>query len=204
VPLLVGWNSAEGDYHAILGHAAPTVANYEAAVRKLYGSSGGSSGGAVADEVLKLYHAADDAAVMQAATDLASDRFIGFSTWRWAHLQGKTGGHPVYRYFYERPRPATVAGGAAAHGASHSSEIEYALGNLDGNKVYAWTPDDHAVSAVMHGYFVNFIVKGDPNGPGLPHWPAANAGGAVEVQHINVKTRTEKAEHEDRYLFMDK
>lgn len=196
VPLLVGWNSAEGDYHGILGAAAPTVANYEAAVRNLYGAS--------ATEVLRLYHAADDAGVAAVATDLASDRFIALSTWRWAHLQAQTGGHPVYRYFYERPRPATVAGGPAAHGASHSSEIEYALGNLPGNKVYAWTADDYAVSRVMQGYFVNFIVKGDPNGHGLPRWPAANAGGTVEVQHINVKTRTEPAVHEDRYVFMDK
>ena len=129
VPLLVGWNSAEGDYHGILGSAAPTVANYEAAVRRLYG--------AIAGSVLKLYHAGDDAGVAEVATALAGDRFIGFSTWRWAHLQAETGGRPVYRYFYERPRPATIAGGPAAHGASHSSEIEYALGNLSTNKVYA-------------------------------------------------------------------
>lgn len=204
VPLLVGWNSGEGDYHAILGSAPPTVANYEAAVRKLYGGASGASGGALADTVLRVYHAASDGEVPAVATALAGDRFIGFSTWRWAHLQAKTGGKPVYRYFYERPRPATVAGGPAAHTASHSSEIEYALGNLAGNKVYAWTPDDYAVSGIMQGYFVNFIRNGDPNGHGLPHWPAANAGGTVEVQHVDVKTRTEPAMHEDRYYSLDK
>lgn len=197
VPLLVGWNSAEGDWHGILDGAAPTVANYSAAVRRLYP-------GASADTVLRLYHAADDAAVPAVATALASDRFIAFSTWRWANLQGLTGGHPVYRYFYERPRPATVAGGPASTGASHSSEIEYAMGNLPGNKVFAWTPDDYAVSATLQGYFVNFIKTGNPNGHGLPHWPAANAGKTVMVQHINVKTRTEPETHRDRYEWMDK
>lgn len=189
VPLLVGWNSAEGDWHGIIA-GSPTVANYEAGVRKLY------SGGA-ADTVLKLYHAASDADVAAVATALASDRFIAFSTWRWADLQGKTGGQPVYRYFFERPRPG-------ATGASHSAEIEYAMGNLEGNKVYAWTPEDFAVSAIMQGYFVNFIKTGDPNGYGLPRWPAANAGKAVSVQHINVKTRTEAETHRDRYEWMDK
>jgi para-nitrobenzyl esterase len=189
VPLLVGWNSAEGDYHGILGSSSPSVANYTAAVQKLYG--------AAADTVLGLYHAATDADVVGVATALASDRFIGFSTWRWANLQGQTGGHPVYRYFYERPRPG-------ATGASHSSEIEYALGNLPGNKVFAWTADDYAVSAVLQGYFANFILHGDPNGHGLPQWPAANAGGTVSVQHINVKTRTEPERHRDRYEWMDK
>jgi para-nitrobenzyl esterase len=196
VPLLVGWNSAEGDYHGILGSASPTVNNYSKAVRKLYGAS--------ADTVLRLYHAGSDAEVAAVATALASDRFIAFSTWRWANLQGKTGGHPVYRYFYERPRPATVAGGPASTGASHSSEIEYALGNLPGNKVYAWTADDFAVSATLQGYFVNFIKTGDPNGHGLPRWPAANAGGTVSVQHINVKTRTEVERYRGRYEWMDK
>ena len=197
VPLLVGWNSAEGDWHGVLGGAAPTVANYAAAVRKLY------PGGA-ADTVLQLYHAADDAAVAGVATALASDRFIGFSTWRWADLQGRTGGHPVFRYFYERPRPATVAGGAAATGASHSSEIEYALGNLPGNKVFAWTPEDYAVSVTLQGYFANFIKTGDPNGHGLPRWPAANAGKMVSVQHINVTTHTAPEQHRERYEWMDK
>ncbi len=189
VPLLVGWNSAEGDYHGILSGALPTVDNYSAAVRKLYG--------AAADTVLRLYHAGSDADVAAVATALASDRFIGFSTWRWANLQGKTGGHPVYRYFYERPRPG-------ATGASHSSEIEYVLGNLPGNKVYAWTPDDFAVSSIFQRYFANFIKTGDPNGNGLPRWPAANAGGAVSVQHINVKTYSEPEQHRDRYVWMDK
>ena len=30
----------------------------------------------------------------------------------------------------------------AARGAAHSAGSEYALGNLPGNKVFAWTPDD--------------------------------------------------------------
>ena len=191
VPLLVGWNSQEGPYQAVLGKAAPTVANYEAAVRE--------KDGARADTILRLYHASSDAEVEVVATALASDRFIGYSTWRWSDLQGKTGGKPVYRYFYERPRPATVAGVPAAKGAVHSAEIEYAMGNLSTNKVFAWTPADYAVSAVMQGYFVNFIKKGDPNGAGLPKWPAANQGSGVSVQHIGVKTRTEKEQHRDRY-----
>ena len=40
VPLLVGWNSEEMNYRMILGQEKPTRANYEKAVRKLYGERG--------------------------------------------------------------------------------------------------------------------------------------------------------------------
>lgn len=194
VPLLVGWNSEEGNYGSITGGKS-TIASYEAGVRRLYGPT--------ADAILGLYHAATDADVPAVGNALASDRFIAFSTWRWADLQARTGGKPVYRYFYEQPRPATVAGGPAAEGASHSSEIEYAMGNLPGNRVFAWTKEDFAVSAVIQGYFVNFVVTGDPNGASLPNWPVAN-GKVVEVQHIGVKTRTEQEQHRERYEYLDK
>ena len=54
-----------------------------------------------------------------------------------------------------------------ARGAVHSAEIEYAMGNLAGNKVFEWTPDDQKVSATMQEYFANFVKTGNPNGPGL-------------------------------------
>jgi para-nitrobenzyl esterase len=216
VPLLVGWNSEEMNYRMILGQEKLTRANYEKAVRKLYGDR--------AEEVLKHY-AATDEQVEQAATDLAGDRFTGLSTWRWADLHGKTAGKPVYRYLYARPRPpmrpemgdaaSGLAGGVVkgaqakanrtppAKGAVHSAEIEYALGNLASNTVYAWTPDDHKVSEVMQAYFANFIKSGDPNGPGLPTWPPANRGDDTQVLHIDVRTRAEPDAHRARYRFLD-
>ena len=217
VPLLIGWNSEEMPAVALLRGREPTPENYEKTVREQLGAR--------ADEALKLYPASTREEVMQAATDLAGDRFIGYSTWKWADLHGKTGGSPIYRYFYARPRPAMrpelgnaapgLAGGVVrgqntgamamppARGAAHSAEIEYALGNLSTNKVYAWTPDDYKVSKVMQEYFANFIKKGDPNGPGLPRWPAANRGSSVQIMRIDVESRAEAEKHRARYLFLD-
>lgn len=199
VPLLAGWNSEEAPAAAVLGREDPTPANFEKAVRKLYELD--------ADAVLKEYAAASDDDVKQAATDLASDRFIAYSTWKWIDLCARTGGKPVYRYFYARPRPAMnpEAGKAGpAQGAAHSAEIEYALGNLSGNKVYAWTPEDHRVSSTMQEYFANFVKTGDPNGPGLPHWPRANEGEPVQFMRIDVQSRAEPELNRGRYILLDR
>jgi len=219
VPLLVGWNSAEVGYQMILGANAPTVENYTNAVKKLYGAQ--------ADEALKAYHANDDGDVIAVATALASDRFIAFSTWKWSDLQSKTGVKPVYRYWYTRPRPemraemgntvANLAGGVTKDtsgkkaapapppiGAVHSSEIEYAMGNLPTNLIYNWQPEDYEVSLIMQNFFANFIKTGNPNGLGVPYWPKVDNSKGVEVMHIGVETKALPEQHHDRYVFMEK
>lgn len=198
VPLLVGWNSQEMSAPFLLGKEPSTPENFRQAVQKLYGDR--------ADEVLKLYPATTAREADQSATDLAGDQFIAYSTWKWADMHGQTSGQPVYRYLYARPRPAmnpSMGNASAAKGASHSAEIEYALGNLATNKVYAWTPDDYKVSETMQSYFANFIKTGNPNGKGLPTWPAAKAGGNAQILRIDVTTRAETEQNRARYLLLD-
>jgi para-nitrobenzyl esterase len=88
-------------------------------------------------------------------------------------------------------------------GAVHSAEIEYAMGNLDRNQVYAWTPEDYRVSEIMQGYFANFVKTGDPNGPGLPTWRPINAEDGA-VMYIDVDTRAESDDTRARYEFLDR
>lgn len=219
VPLLVGWNSEEMNYKMLLGNDGVTKENYNKAVQKRFGDK--------AAAVASVYNPATDADVEQVATDLAGDIFIGFSTWKWSDVQSKTGGSPVYRYLYARPRPvirtemgnatAGLAGGVikdtanstasknpSSKGAVHSAEIEYAMGNLPTNRVYDWQPEDFKVSAIMQNFFVNFIKTGNPNGLGVPEWPALDKSEAVPVMHIDVDTRLERSTNEARYKLMDK
>ena len=217
VPLLVGANSEEMGARAVMGESEMTVGQFKSALGRLYPEH--------AEEAFRVYAATSDAEVEQAATDLAGDRFIGYSTWKWADVHAKAESGPVFRYFYARPRPAMrpemgnatpgLAGGVnrnasdappppPAMGAVHSAEIEYAMGNLSLNQVYAWTPDDYKVSATLQGYFENFIKTGDPNGAALPPWPKMMDEGGVRYMHIDAESGARVERNRDRYLFLDR
>jgi para-nitrobenzyl esterase len=216
VPLLVGWNSQEMTYRMVLGLNAPTVTNFEQAVRRLYPGN--------AEDALRVYRVSSSNDVIEVATDLASDRFIAYSTWKWAEEQSQTSSRPVYRYFFAHPRPemrpemgnATpgLAGGVIRNGghgsrpprdwgAVHSAEIEYAMGNLSKNDVYAWAPEDFRLSETMQRYFVNFIKTGNPNGKGLSKWDPLPKGQPAPFMRLDTQTRPETEQHRDRYLFLD-
>jgi para-nitrobenzyl esterase len=216
VPLLAGWNSEEQNGRSVLGREEPTKENFDKAINRLYGAN--------AAEVLAEWTPASDAEVTQTATELASARFIAYSTWKWIDVCAATGHKPVYRYYYSHPRPAMrpemgnatagLAGGVVKgtgtgpaaptpHGAVHSAEIEYAMGNLGTNKVYQWTAEDYAVSKTMEEYFANFIKTGNPNGGKLAKWPAVKAGGTASYLHIDVETKAETEAHRGRYTVLE-
>ena len=210
IPLLAGSNTQEQSARSVLGDGDPTPETLANAIRKLYGDK--------ADGILKAYTATTTDEVYEAATHLASARFISHSTWKWTELQMKTGGKPVYRYLYARPRPsylgmpdqpAPAAGGRGAQqpsglrGASHSAEIQYAMGNLDLDKRYSWEPADHEVSRVMQAYFVNFIKTGNPNGPGLPEWSTYRADSNYQRMRIDVESHAGPEAYRTRYLALD-
>ncbi len=196
VPLLAGWNSEESDWRALLGSAEPTPQAWAGALRKLFGSR--------ADEAQRLFPGDSARQVVASGTLLAGARFIAYSTWKWAELHGHTG-QPVFRYLFVHPRPAPIVPGPnpPPTGAIHSAEIEYALGNLHTNSVYAWAPADDTVSAAVEEYFANFVKTGDPNGAGLPPWPAAYADDAVRVMVLDVHPHAERAADEAAYRFLD-
>ena len=201
IPLLAGWNADEATQQVLLAKEKPAPENVTNRLRTTFGAS--------AEEAFRLYPAATPEQALQSAKDLAGDQFIGFSTWQWLEAQAKTGGQPVYRYFFTRvrpPLPGTMVNGVPViqFGATHSSEIEYALGNLGFNKVYAWEPADHQVSEMMQAYWANFVKTGDPNGPNLPRWPAFSSANNSPVMRLDVNAQAVPEQHRARYEFLER
>ncbi|GGS60668.1 carboxylesterase family protein [Streptomyces griseoviridis] len=122
---------------------------------------------AKAEEFLRLYPAHTDEEAAHAHCAAVRDS-AKISTWLWARDWTAHAKRPVYTYFW------TYAAPTAGHGtrrASHGSEIDFVLGNLHPDRA-AWSDEDREVAETMSGYWANYVATGDPNGPGLPHWPA--------------------------------
>ena len=194
VPLLVGSNSQEAPGSAIVGSGPAWVATYRAGLVRTLGDK--------ADAVFSLYPARSDAEVVPAATAVASDDFLALPTWKWFDLQRRSGA-PTFYYYYTHVRPRLVTDTSNTPlpwGAVHSAEIEYALGNLDTNPLYAWSGADRMVAATISGYFANFIKTGNPNGKGLPRWHKASLNASeIKRQIIDVRTHGAAFAEQGRY-----
>jgi len=59
------------------------------------------------------------------------------------------------------------------------------------------------VSEIMQLFFTNFIKTGNPNGLGVPQWPAMQSGQLASVMRIDAQTEAGVEQHRDRYLLLD-
>jgi para-nitrobenzyl esterase len=201
VPLLAGWNADEVRASVVLAKQKPTAESFTQESRKRFGT--------LADDVLTAYPASGDGEALESAAALASDLFIGYSTWKWLEVHAKTGGAPVYRYSFDRKIPVapgrTMNGAPVTSrdvGARHAGEIEYVFGALDSVPNVSWEESDRRLSDALTTYWANFAKTGDPNGGGLPTWPRYDRGG--RLIRLDETIRESDDPYRARYEALDK
>jgi para-nitrobenzyl esterase len=156
-PILVGFNSDEGAWFA---RPPRTPEAFEKQVRDMFGPA--------AEGVLQSYPHSTPAEINKSSREILRDAFMGWPTCAWAKLQSRKGHHPAFVYYFDHRTSSSP------EGAIHAAELAYVFRNLT---AFAGAPsppraEDVALSDLMSSYWVNFASAGDPNGPGLPAWPA--------------------------------
>ncbi|HKG69884.1 MAG TPA: carboxylesterase family protein [Segetibacter sp.] len=156
VTLLTGWNEDEG----LLSGPIKSAADFRKQAKEQYGAD--------AATFLKFYPASTDAEAATSQLKLSRDMIFGVQNFTWANVQSSQG-KKVYVYRFTRKVPAT--GEYVKYGAFHTGEVPYAYDNLKFvNR--PWKAVDRQMAKNMSNYWANFIATGDPNGKGLPQWPA--------------------------------
>ncbi|MFC5827838.1 carboxylesterase/lipase family protein [Nonomuraea insulae] len=145
-----------------------TLDGYLAAARRKFG--------AMAGEFLGLYPASTDDEAARAHCAAVRDN-ARVSTFLWAADWSRHVRAPVHTYYWTHASPAR---GQDPRRASHGSEIEFVFGNLGGGD--EWDGDDRRIAEIMSAYWANFATTGDPNGPGLPRWPAYSPDSAAVME----------------------
>ena len=163
VELLIGSNKDEATFVSLFptspffGLENTTAQQFIDGARRRFGSNAGA--------FLSLYPAGSSDGDARESQRAAFSDEAAWNARDWALAQTRAGGKAYLYYFVHEP-PA--APGQPNRRASHGAEVPYAFNG----PVASWTDVDRALADAMSSYWVNFATSGNPNGAGLPVWPA--------------------------------
>ena len=195
VPLLIGSNSDEGSNFP----APRTLSAFQDDARKTLGP--------FADEFLGIYKANNDTEARRVSEAAVRDTRINWSTLQWAKSQASNGKSKVFYYYFAHHPPAPpdeayVENLGKDLGAYHGAELAYVFGNFVPPD-WAWTDADRSLEKIVSQYWVNFAANGDPNGPGLPTWPAY-VPGTDSVLYFDKTIASGPLPNQTYYAFWDR
>lgn len=176
VPMLAGYNADEGSlfYSAIQSptilrpRMTGTLAEREAALAQVFGEN-------PAKALQALYGMDRLETWDKGAADMLGDDMFGVHM-RFTAMQNARAGGPTYLYHFTRVPPSK----GQTIGAFHAAEISFVFdSHLPGMKI---TDADRRLTDQMVAYWANFARTGDPNGTGLPAWPATTPDMDVWLQ----------------------
>lgn len=155
IPILTGNNADESGASSDPGL---TLSIFVSQYTQMFGN--------LSSQFFSLYPATDNKTANSASNDLYRD-LSRISTWDWASAWYAGGAKSsVYVYFFNHAPPNQTSG------TYHGAELWYTFGNIPTFYNVTWTGKDSALQDQMSTYWANFIKTGDPNGDGLPEFPA--------------------------------
>jgi len=168
VPLIIGSNATETTFRSDTPLDPISNAELHRRVEQFTGA-----GPPVAAQLIGVYRKGrPGASPVELYQLISTDYWIGADTTRQAERKAALGRAPAYLYHFEKTTPVR---GGRLH-SPHMLEIPYVLYNLDKTAELAGTdPHDYALAERMSQAWAAFARTGDPNTPGLPHWPPYNA-----------------------------
>lgn len=204
VPLLIGWDSAEDPPTIYFGEDSITQDNFIRITEEKYPE--------YFEDILKMYPYQRMQDIERSASDLSATEWIILGTWKWFDLHRKHSDQPVYRYIFSKILQPKIADSAdlASYkpplGAWHTQEVEYWRGNFHHilSEDYNYSTEDEKISSIMQEYFSNFIKTGNPNGPKLLEWPAAETDNeSPMIMNFDTHTRLIPASLDYRFRYLD-
>lgn len=157
VPLLLGSCADEGSIFVVSSPEGASKAALERAATGLFGDQ--------APRVLELYPVEQDAQARAALSRLVADAYFIAPIRAFARARADLRS-PTFLYHFTRVSPGARLLRLGAH---HAAELGYIFGTLN---PMGTNQDDRALAERIAAAWVRFARAGDPNGEGLPAWPA--------------------------------
>lgn len=149
IPYMAGANSLDGSVFM------RNLGAYDAVIEKIPSAVLSETYGDIPEKVLKMR--------------FAGDKVFVVPSWSLVnHMSNVEAAGYFYQFAYV---PESMA--ADLPGASHGAEMPFVFRNMEWREYpHSPSPVEQALSKTISGFWANFARSGDPNGTGLPQWPA--------------------------------